>query len=61
MYILTSEKNKHSNQIHENFLGKNIDKIVCYKNDNDNHNGNKIEIRLQNYQINFLLIVFEKS
>ena len=34
---------------------------MCYKNDNDNHNGNKIEIRLQNYQINFLLIVFEKK
>ena len=46
------------------FLGKNTNKIVCYRNDNNNHignNDNKIEIRLQNYQINFLLIVFGKK
>ena len=46
------------------FFGKNTNKIVCYRNDNNNHNGNndnKIEIRLPNYQIYFLLIVFEKS
>ena len=43
---------------------ENTNKIVCYKNDNNNHNGNndnKIEIRLQKYQINFLLIVFGKK
>ena len=37
---------------------------MCYRNDNNNHignNDNKIEIRLQNYQINFLLIVFGKK